>query len=155
MPLRIEAVPSHKTLFLLPVLLEADEGEERIRTVLLDPTCTAYAAWLDDQLAGAAVVRWETNDASEIIYIEVAAALRGQGYGKQIIQKLQSELPERGGRVLLVGTANAALENIAFYQKCGFRMYEIKRDFFAYIQPPVFGHGIQLRDMLVLRYELH
>lgn len=155
MSLRIEAVPARETLFLLPVLLEVDEGEERIRAILLDPTCTAYAAWLDDQLAGAAVMRWEANDASEIIYIEVTPALRGQGYGKQIIQKLQSELSERGGRALLVGTANAALENIAFYQKCGFRMYKIKRDFFAYIQPPVFEHGIQLRDMLVLRYELH
>jgi ribosomal protein S18 acetylase RimI-like enzyme len=155
MSLRIEVVPARETLFLLPVLLEADEGEERIRAVLLDPTCTAYAAWLDNQLAGAAVMRWEANNASEIIYIEVTPALRGKGYGKQIIQKLQSELFEHGGCALLVGTANAALENIAFYQKCGFRMYEIKRDFFAYIQPPVFEHGIQLRDMLVLRYELY
>ena len=154
MPLRIEAIPGHDTLFLLPMLLDADEGEKRIRTVLLDPTCTAYAAWLDDQLAGAAVVRWEENAPSEILYIEVAAALRGRGYGKQIIQALQDELSRRKGHSLLVGTANAALENIAFYQKCGFRMYEIRRDYFAYIQPPVFEHDIQLRDMLVFRYDL-
>jgi GNAT superfamily N-acetyltransferase len=85
---------------------------------------------------------------------QAAAALRGRGYGKQIIQALQDELPRHGGRSLLVGTANAALENIAFYQKCGFRMYEIRRDYFAYIQPPVLEHGILLRDMLVLRYDL-
>ncbi|HEY5001974.1 MAG TPA: GNAT family N-acetyltransferase [Ktedonobacteraceae bacterium] len=154
MSLRLEAIPSHETLFLLPMLLDADEGEERIHTVLLDPACTAYAAWLDDQLVGATVVRWEENAPSEILYIEVAAALRGRGYGKQIIQALQHELPRRGGRSLLVGTANAALENIAFYQKCGFRMHEIRRDYFAYIQPPVFEHDIQLRDMLVFRYDL-
>jgi ribosomal protein S18 acetylase RimI-like enzyme len=154
MPLRIEAIPSHETLFLLPMLLDADEGEERIRAVLLDPTCTAYAGWLDDQLAGAAVVRWEENAPSEILYIEVVATLRGRGYGKLILRALQGELLVRGGRSLLVGTANAALENIAFYQKCGFRMYEIRRDYFAYIQPPVFEHGIQLRDMLVFRYDL-
>jgi GNAT superfamily N-acetyltransferase len=120
MPLRIEPIPSNETMFLLPMLLDADEGEERIRAVLLDPACTAYACWLDGQLAGTAVVRWEEKDASEIVYIEVAAALRGRGYGKQIIQALQDELPRHGGRSLLVGTANAALENIAFYQKCGF-----------------------------------
>jgi hypothetical protein len=34
-------------------------------------------------------------------------------------------------------------------------MYEIRRDYFAYIQPPVLEHGIQLRDMLVLRYDLN
>ncbi len=152
--LRIEAIPSHETMFLLPMLLDAEEGEERIRAVLLDPACTAYASWLDGQLVGAAVVRWEEQDPSEILYIEVAEALRGRGYGKQIIQALQDELLRHGGRSLLVGTANAALENIAFYQKCGFRMYEIRRDYFDYIQPPVLEHGIPLRDMLVLRYDL-
>jgi len=154
MSLRLEAIPSHERLFLLPMLLDADEGEERIRTALLDPAYTAYAARLDDQLMGAAVVRWEENTSSEILYIEVVAALRGRGYGKQIIQALQHELPRRGGRSLLVGTANAALENIVFYQKCGFRMHEIRRDYFTYIQPPVFEHDIQLRDMLVFRYDL-
>ncbi len=154
MSLKIEPIPSHETMFLLPMLLDADEGEERIRAVLLDPTCTAYACWLDSQLAGATVVRWKKKDPSEILYIEVAAALRGRGYGKQIMQALQDEMRSRGGRSLLVGTANAALENIAFYQKCGFRMYEIRRDYFAYIQPPVLEHGIVLRDMLVFRYDL-
>jgi ribosomal protein S18 acetylase RimI-like enzyme len=154
MPLRLEAIPSHETLSLLPMLLDADEGEERIRAVLLDPACTAYTARLDDQLVGAAVVQWEENTPSEILYIEVAAALRGRGYGKQIIQALQDELLRHRVRSLLVGTANAALENIAFYQKCGFRMYEIRYDYFAYIKPPAFEHGIQLRDMLVFRYDL-
>jgi ribosomal protein S18 acetylase RimI-like enzyme len=154
MSLRIELVPDHETLSLLPMLLEADEGEERIRTVLLDPASTAYAAWLDSQLVGAAVVRWEEHNPSEILYIQIATAMRGLGYGKQIIRTLQGELPRRGGHSLLVGTANAALENIAFYQKCGFRMYEIRRDYFAYIQPPVQEHGIVIRDMLVFRYDI-
>ncbi len=123
MSLVIEPIPSHETMFLLPMLLDADEGEERIRAALLDPACTAYASWLDGQLVGAAVVRWEEQDPSEILYIEVAAALRGRGYGKQIMQALQDELPGHGGRSLLVGTANAALENIAFYQKCGLRIF--------------------------------
>jgi len=70
------------------------------------------------------------------------------------MQALREELCRRRGHVLLVGTANAALENIAFYQKCGFRMFEIRRDYFAYIQPPISEHGIVLRDMLVLRYDL-
>jgi ribosomal protein S18 acetylase RimI-like enzyme len=153
-PLVTEQIPNKETTFLLSMLLDAEEGEERIRAALLDPTCTAYAAWLDGQLAGAAVVRWEEDATSEILYIAVATALRGRGYGKQIIQVFQEELRRRGGRSLLVGTANAALENIAFYQKCGFRMFEIRRDYFAYIQPPISEHGILLRDMLVLRYDL-
>jgi ribosomal protein S18 acetylase RimI-like enzyme len=149
-----EQIANNETAFLLPILSDADEDEERIRAALLDPTCTAYASWLNGQLAGAAVVRWEEDETSEILYIAVAADLRGRGYGKQIMQALQEELCRRRGHALLVGTANAALENIAFYQKCGFRMFEIRRDYFAYIQPPISEHGIVLRDMLVLRYDL-
>jgi len=154
MSLKIEVVPHHETLFLLPQLLEADEDEERIRAALIHPACTTYVSWLDAQLVGVAVVRWEEKDRSEILYIEVPAPLRGRGYGKQFLQALQNELPSRGVRSLFVGTANASLANIAFYQKCGFRMYEIRRDYFAYIQPPVSEHGIVLRDMLVLCYDL-
>lgn len=154
MPLITEQIATNETAFLLPILSDADEGEERIRAVLLDPTCTAYASWLDGQLAGAAVVRWEEDETSEILYIAVDPDLRGRGYGKQIMQALQEELRRRRGPALLVGTANAALENIAFYQKCGFRMFEVRRDYFAYIQPPISEHGIVLRDMLVLRYDL-
>jgi GNAT superfamily N-acetyltransferase len=87
-PLVTESIPNHETAFLLPVLSDAEEGEERIRAILLDPTCTAYASWLDGQLAGAAVVRWEEDEPSEIVYISVASDLRGHGYGKQIIRFL-------------------------------------------------------------------
>src|SRR5215468_4819620 len=113
-----------------------------------------YASWLDGQLAGSAVVRWEEDEPSEIVYIAVAPDLRGYGYGKRIIHFLLEELRRRGGHALLVGTANAALDNIAFYQKCGFRMFEVRRDYFAYIQPPMAEHGIVLRDLLVFRYDL-
>lgn len=154
MPLRTEPVANAQADFLLPILADAEEGEERIRATFLDPDCVAYASWLENELVGAAVVRWEENGSGEIVYIAVAPSRRGHGYGKQIISFLQEELRQRAGQALLVGTANASLENIAFYQKCGFRMFEVRRDFFAYIQPPISEHGIVLRDMLVLRYEL-
>lgn len=134
MPLITKEILNDETAFLLPVLTDADEREKRVRVTLLDPTCTVYASWLDGQLAGAAVVRWEKDDKSEIIYIAVAPGSRGRGYGKQIIQFLQEELRKHGGHALLFGTANASLPNIAFYQKCGFRMFEVRRDYFDYIQ---------------------
>jgi ribosomal protein S18 acetylase RimI-like enzyme len=152
--LETKQIPKTETTLLLPILSDAEEGEERIRATLLDLTCTAYASYLHGQLAGAAVVRWEEDEPNEIVYIAVAPDLRGRGYGKQIIHVLQEELHQRQGHSLLVGTANTSLENIAFYQKCGFRMFEVRRDYFAYIQPPIVEHGIVLRDMLVLRYDV-
>lgn len=146
-----EALVGEETAELAPLLSEADESAERISAALASTDKTAYAARLGARLVGAAVLGWSQAD-SELIYLAVAPELRGQGVGKQIISYLKAELIRRQGAAMLVGTANAALDNIAFYQKCGFRMFEIRRDFFDYIQPPVYENGIRLLDMLVFRY---
>ncbi|QBD75784.1 GNAT family N-acetyltransferase [Ktedonosporobacter rubrisoli] len=154
MSLITELVPNAEAEFLLPVLADAEEGEERIRATFSDPACAIYASRLDGRLVGAAVVSWPEHEPAEIIYIAVVPACRGRGYGKQIINFLLEELRRRHSGSLLVGTANSSLENIAFYQKCGFRMFEVRRDYFSYIQPPLAEHGIVLQDMLVFRYDL-
>jgi ribosomal protein S18 acetylase RimI-like enzyme len=69
-----------------------------------------------------------------------------------MIAALLTEAAARGVSSVLVGTANAGLENIAFYQKCGFRMDSVRKDYFDYFPQPVYENGIQLRDMLMLRW---
>jgi GNAT superfamily N-acetyltransferase len=138
---------------LVPVLRDAEESDERIRSAMRDPACVTYEALVDGNLVGAAVVSWQEHASSEILYIAVVASERGKGYGQRIIAALQAELCAHG-HVLLVGTGNCSLENIAFYQKCGFRMFTVRRDRFTYIQPPLQEHGITLRDMIVFSYEL-
>jgi GNAT superfamily N-acetyltransferase len=138
---------------LMPILHDAEEDDERIRAALRDPACQAYAAVLGDEPVGAAVVRWAGGEPGEILYIAVAATRRGTGVGRRLVAAVQGELPAHGRR-LLVGTANSALDNIAFYQKCGFRMHTVKRDYFDYIQPPLLDHGIVMRDMIVFDYDL-
>ena len=147
-------IPVDETEELVPLLLAAEEGEARVLAVLHDPAYTAYAARENGKLVGAAVMHWMQDGPGEIVYIAVHAEWQGQGYGKRMIANLQGELRARGGSVLLVGTANSSLANLAFYQKCGFRLLEIKRDYFDYIQPPVLENGIPIRDMVVLRYEV-
>ncbi len=151
MPIILRAVNALETDALIPVLLDADEDEMRVRAMVADERHTAYVALLDETMIGAALLRWQ-EDESEIEYIAVVADLRGHGYGKAIMAALLAEALRRGVRSLLVGTDNTAFETIAFYQKCGFRMDHVRRDYFSYIQPPIVHNGIALRDMLVLRY---
>lgn len=153
MPIRLQVVPAEETEQLVSVLQDADEGLERIRATLADAGHTSYAALDGEALIGAATMRWEAEE-SEIIYIAVAPERRGQGVGKAIIALLLEEARarRRGTRSVLVGTADASLENIAFYLKCGFRMDHVRRDYFDYIQPPIVENGILMRDMLVLRF---
>ena len=136
---------------LVGVLHDAEEDDERIRAALRDPACAAYEARLGGETVGAAVVRWA--EPSELLYLAIVAGRRGAGIGQRIVAAIQAELPGRG-RTLLVGTANCSLDNIAFYQKCGFRMHSVQRDFFAYVDPPLHEHGIPMRDMIVFSYEI-
>ena len=146
-------ITAKETEKLIPILMDADEDEERIHTTLADEKNTSYAAQKDGELVGAVTVKWEEQE-SEILYIAVTQKQRGHGYGKAIIELLIDEMRCQGMHSFLVGTSNSSIDNIAFYQKCGFRIFEIRRDYFAYIQPPIAEHGIVIRDMLVFRYDL-
>ena len=137
----------------IELLRDADEGEERIRAMVSDQAHTTYVVSEGESIIGAVTMAWEKNE-SEILYIAVVPEMRGRGYGKAIMARLLEEARQRNVRAVLVGTASTSLENIAFYQKCGFRMDHVRKDYFRYIQPPIVEHGILMRDMLVLRCDL-
>lgn len=148
--LSIEIVPSKDATILVPILHEAEEGDERILKTIEDPSTTAYLAQVGDDIVGAVVVRW-TPAESEIVYIATEPAWRGQGYGKAIMRWIIEEAQRRGTAEIIVGTANAGLDHIAFYQKCGFRMDSVRKNFFDYFPAPVYENGIRLQDMLMLK----
>jgi ribosomal protein S18 acetylase RimI-like enzyme len=147
-----EAKPTDHRLC-IQLLHSADEDDNRIREALTDSANTAYIGFDVPSSVGAAVMRWQ-GDEAEIVYIAVAEDTRGIGYGKQIINALIKVARARKVRSVLVGTANSSLDNIAFYQKCGFRIDHVRRDYFSYFSKPVMDNGILIRDMLVFRMEL-
>jgi len=133
----IQLHPSRDLAHLLPLLRDAEEGDARIVAALNDSTVMAYIAQCDGSDVGAAAVRW-TSDDGEILYIATRPAARGQGYGKALMRGLIDEARARGVEALNVGTANSNWSGIAFYQKCGFRMASVRKDFFDYLPAPVY-----------------
>ncbi len=135
------------------LLRPADEDEARIVGALRDPRHTAYLIKHQAESVGALLIDWQTEH-SEIVYIALAESARGRGLGKAVIAHVITEARRRGVRALLVGTANSSLDNLAFYQKCGFRFDSIRRDYFSDLDPPVFEHGIRMVDLVMLRHTL-
>ena len=152
MSIVLQRITSSTTETLVSILRDADEDEQRVRSTLADEAYTSYTAFAGEHLVGAVTVRWQEHE-SEIEYIAVVPTQRGGGYGKAIMAAVLEEARRRNIRSLLVGTGNSSPYHIAFYQKCGFRMDHVRKDFFRYIQPPVFENGILLQDMLVFRWE--
>jgi hypothetical protein len=71
--------------------------------------------------------------------------------GQRILAAVLADLTTRGVTRVVVGTGNSGVGQLAFYQKAGFRLWKIERDFFG----PERGYpdgleenGIPLRDMV-------
>lgn len=136
---------------LVNVLQDAEEDDERLRDALGRPDCDTYTAHVGERLVGAAIIDRSAGRDPEILYIGIDEAFRRRGHGRELLGYLTAEAAAAGHR-LIVGTGNSSLDNIAFYQRCGFRMDAIKRDYFDYVQPPVTEFGIELRDMIVFAF---
>lgn len=147
----MQLIPSTDQPALVALLRDADEDVARVQALVAHPAHRAYLLLEDACTVGAVLMQWDAL-ISEILYIAVAPDLRGQGVGRRAMQAILAEARQRT-RAVLVGTANASLDQIAFYQKCGFRMDHVRRDYFDYLSVPAYEHGIRIRDMLVLRID--
>ena len=137
------------------MLLLAEPSESALRWGLRNLSDTVYR--MDDaatgELVGAASVRWN-DEPCELEELAVVAERQGRGLGKELVGWLVAEGRRRGKRAMVVGTRNASIGNIAFYQKCGFRMDHVRQNYFWYYREPVYESGIRVRDLLVFRYDL-
>jgi N-acetylglutamate synthase-like GNAT family acetyltransferase len=138
---------------LIPLLLQAESSESALRWSLDNLSDTVYRLDESGELAGAATVRWH-KEPVEILELAVDGQRHGQGLGRRMIEYLLAEARLRGKQALFVGTANSSIGNIVFYQKCGFRMDSVRKDYFWYHQSPVYENGLRTRDLLVFRYDL-
>lgn len=151
--LSLEMRPTHDVDWLAAALADADEGDARIRAVVADPSNASYEIRLGGRVAGAMTLHWNDHQ-SELVYIAVDSGMRGHGIGKAAVGWFIAEARRRKVASLIVGTGNASLDQIAFYQKCGFRIDSVRREYFDYFAEPVYENGIELRDMLMFRLDL-
>lgn len=97
-------------------------------------------------------------DASvELKAVAVDEALQGRGIGRRLLIAVLEDLKARGVRRVVVGTGNSGVGVLAFYQKAGFRLWKIERDFFSPARGYPAGleeNGIPLRDMVWMDQEL-
>jgi GNAT superfamily N-acetyltransferase len=138
---------------LRPLLLLAEPSESALDWSLENLSDTLYSMADDAQIVGAATMRWKTEPC-EIMELGIASERQGQGLGKLFVKWLIEEARRRGKREIIVGTANSSIDNIAFYQRCGFRIDHVRKDYFWYHRKPIYENGIRIRDMLVFRYNL-
>ncbi len=147
----LEKVEGNREAF-LPQLLLADESEVAVRKYL--DKGTLYKINCGELLVGVALVIPQTNTTIELKNIAIVPKYQGKGIGKEILRQLTEECQKDGYQTVLVGTANSSIDNIAFYQKAGFRMEAIEKDFFSHYPEPIYENGIRALDMIFFSKQL-
>lgn len=88
---------------------------------------------------------------AEIVNLAVDPDRQGKGIGKRLIASALEQAQSRGCEKVIVRTGNSSLNQLGLYQKCGFRMVRIERDYFVNNYPePIFENGIPCRDQIIL-----
>ncbi len=141
----------------LPLLLLADESERQVRSYMQRGDLYAYAEGAEHGAAGVILAIVAEKAVVELKAVAVAPHRQGQGLGLRMLRAVIDDLRTRGVRRVIVGTANAGIGQLAYYQKAGFRLLRIERDFFSPERgypPHLEDNGIRLRDMVWMDQDL-
>ena len=135
----------------LPLLLLADEPEP-LRGYLQRGDLYALTARTGEALGVTLVLPYaEEHETAELKAVAVDQSHHNRGLGQRMLREVLADLRGRGWRRVVVGTSNAGIGQIAFYQKAGFRLWRIERDYFTPekgYDPDERENGLAHRDMV-------
>jgi aminoglycoside 6'-N-acetyltransferase I len=133
----------------MDLLLLADPSEEMIRKYLI--SSEVYVADLEEKQIGVIALFPMSEGKLEIKNLAVKTEYQGKGKGTYMIGWATDYASRKGYKELYIGTANSSLEQLKLYQKLGFEVSSIKRNFFIiHYDEPIFENGIQAKHLIML-----
>jgi len=143
---------SDKENYPYELLLLADETVESINKYIFDSI--VYCAKNNEKIIAAFCLNKVDENTIELKNIAVVEKYQNRGYGSEIISFIK-KICKNKYLSIIVGTGDCGINQINFYEKNGFRKYDIRKNFFIdNFEKPIFENGIQLKDMVLLKYEL-
>ncbi|MCM3739452.1 GNAT family N-acetyltransferase [Oceanobacillus luteolus] len=145
--LRIDEMPP------MDLLLLADPSREIVEEYVKRGEC--FLAEMESEIVGVYVLLPTRPETVELVNVAVAEEFHGQGIGKKLVKHAIQTAKDKGYQTIEVGTGNSSIGQLALYQKCGFRISGVDRDFFIrHYEEEIFENGIQCVDMIRLSQDL-
>jgi ribosomal protein S18 acetylase RimI-like enzyme len=135
-------------------LLEmADPSRKIIEAYLKTGTC--FIAKMKSEIFGVFVLDKIDSTTIELKNIAVKESEQGKGFGKKLLHFAEAVSSESGYKTMLIGTGNSSIGQLAFYQKAGFEINEIVKDYFINnYEEHFFENGIQCKHRIILKKKL-
>lgn len=137
----------------MELLLLADPSKKLIEEYVKRGQC--FIAERNGKIIGEYVLLPTRPETVELVNIAVEEEQQGNGVGKQLVCHAIEQAKIQGFKTIEVGTGNSSISQLALYQKCGFRMIGIDRDFFnRHYNEEIYENGIHTIDMVRLSQDL-
>ncbi|HDR3658715.1 GNAT family N-acetyltransferase [Bacillus cereus] len=137
----------------MELLLLADPLEKIVREYLKKGQCFDFKK--NNVIVGIMVLLPTGPETIEIINIAVSEKEQGKGYGKHLLEFAIDYAKKQKYKVIEIGTGNSSLMQLGLYQKCGFKITSVDRDFFLRnYDYSIYENGIQCTDMIRLTQHL-
>lgn len=135
------------------LLLLADEFVEVINKYIFDSEIYVYQE--GDRIIALYVLYKVDSNEAEIKNIAVDSEYQNKGIGKALLKEATARAKEKGFKILSIGTGDAMMMQLQLYQKAGFEMDTIKKNFYLDNYPtPVYENGLHLKHMVMLKRKL-
>ncbi|MBC9929868.1 GNAT family N-acetyltransferase [Chitinophaga qingshengii] len=135
------------------LLLLADPSREMIDAYV--PHSFVYVALMQEIRIGVYVLTPLGEKKAEVKNIAIHETWQGRGLGKQLLTDAAAKARELGFEKLVIGTGNSSVAQLYLYQRSGFEITEIRKNFFLQHYPePIYENGIPCKHMIMLEKQL-
>ncbi|MCK9151738.1 GNAT family N-acetyltransferase [Methanobacterium alcaliphilum] len=139
------------------LLLLGDSSKEMLEDYI--HRSRKYVAKLNKEVVGIIVATPTRPLTLEILNISVKEEFQKQGIGTQLIKYVISLAHKWKKKVIEIGTGNCGINQIALYQKCGFRIVAIEPNYFTkyykeFYKEEILENNIQCKDVIRLKMYL-
>ncbi|TXC91482.1 GNAT family N-acetyltransferase [Metabacillus litoralis] len=132
------------------LLLEADPSKEMVDNYLLEGSC--FVVVYKEDIIGVMIITEASQYENEIVNLAIKEKYRGKGLAKQLITSACDYSRKKGKQSVIVGTGNSSINQLALYQKCGFRIDYVKKNYFLEnYAGSIVENGIPCLDMVMLK----
>lgn len=137
----------------LHLLLLADPSLSLVEAYLKRGQC--FVAEVENCIIGVYVLLQTRPETVELVNIAVDESQQSKGIGKHLVYHAIQNARLLGAKTIEVGTGNSSVGQLALYQKCGFRITGIDRDFFIrHYSEEIVENGIKVVDMIRLTLDI-
>lgn len=144
----IKLIKDNKNKY-MDLLLLADPDRSMIKSYI--DKGDLFVLFKDTTPISASVVVKVDNSTCEIKNIATYEEYQQQGFGRKLINYI-FKFYKNKFEYILVATGNSSINNIKFYESCGFKYYKTIDNFFLdNYSEPIFEDGIQCIDSLYFK----